>query len=223
MPLIPNFPSSLLQEHMRWHHANHVNDPSQLPTGYGQNFLQFHRQYITKALQWYVQQGYDPQLVAAWQGVPEVIRRSSCYNQGAEARVLYNPRSFATLDQLGLFIEGSNLHGCIHQEAARAFGEEALNDFDIAPRSTMFYNIHGMIDQWYANWERAQGLARGNRAWSAGKSRGAGSREIPGLRAKRGRIMSLKQAPALPLTNGAAKRGIRLSSKKLDAARNRKP
>ena len=160
MPFIPNFPQSLLEEHMRWHHANHVDDPSVLPQGYGQNFLNFHRQFINKVYAWYNAQGYDPRAIAGWRSVPEVIRAAPCYNQAAEARVLSNPRSFATVDQLGLFIEGSGLHGCIHQEAARAFGEPALNDFDEAPRTTMFYNIHEMIDQWYRNWEQAAGVAR---------------------------------------------------------------
>ncbi|NBD27501.1 hypothetical protein [Paenibacillus glycinis] len=189
MPFIPNFPQSLLEEHMRWHHANHYDDPSQLPPGYGQSFLNFHRQFINKVYQWYNQQGYDPRLIAGWQGVPEAIRNTRCYNQAAEARVLNNPRSFASADQLGLFIEGSNLHGCIHQEAARIFGESALNDFDEAPRTTMFYNIHFMIDQWYRNWEQAVGVARktGGRA-SSGVKRDIGGKNAGKSGTKRGRI-----------------------------------
>ena len=61
---------------MRWHHANHHDDPSQLPLGYGQNFLNFHRQFINNVYQWYNQQGYDPRLIAGWQGVPEAIRNT---------------------------------------------------------------------------------------------------------------------------------------------------
>ncbi|QHW31596.1 hypothetical protein GZH47_12590 [Paenibacillus rhizovicinus] len=241
MPIIPNFPQSLLQEHMRWHHANHYNDPSQLPPGYGLNFLQFHRQFINKVYQWYNGQGLDPQLVAGWQGVPEAIRNTPCYNQQAEARVLYNPQSFASADQLGLFLEQSNLHGCIHQEAARIFGEPYLNDFDIAPQSTMFYNIHGMIDQWYRNWERATGNARaaGNKP-AAGSARGrsgrsAGSAERLTAKTKRGNVSGAAQAPkgplrsgpqstpAQPFIKGAARPGIHLYSKKPGAGRNRKP
>lgn len=190
MPIIPDFPQSLLQEHMHWHHANHYDDPSQLPPGYGLNFLQFHRQFINKVYQWYNAQGLDPRLIAAWQGVPEAIRNTPCYNRQAEARVLYNPQSFGSADQLGLFLEQSNLHGCIHQEAARIYGEPYLNDFDLAPQSTLFYNIHGMIDQWYRNWERATGNARGAGSnASAGSARGrSGSRLAAGTRAKRSAV-----------------------------------
>jgi len=102
--------------------------------------------------------GYDPAFVQPWQEVPAAIRNSPCYNQAAEMRIRFNPQSFATVDELGAFIEGSNLHGCIHQEGARVFGEPELNDFDVAPRITYFYNIHRMIDGWYQQWERAKGL-----------------------------------------------------------------
>jgi hypothetical protein len=42
--------------------------------------------------------------------------------------------------------------------AARLYNQPELNDFDLAPRNTEFYNIHGLIDQWYINWERAWGI-----------------------------------------------------------------
>ncbi|MCQ6562479.1 tyrosinase family protein [Paenibacillus mendelii] len=158
MPTIPNFPPALLEEHRRWHHENHQADPNNLPPGYGERFLQFHRNYIGRALQWYNQMGYDPRLVAPWQEVPAAIRNSPCYNQAAEMRIRFNPQSFASADELGALIEGSNLHGCMHLEAARIYGESDMNDFDLAPRNTIFYNIHTMIDGWYQQWERAKGL-----------------------------------------------------------------
>lgn len=157
MSRIPNFPQSLLDEHKNWHHARHnvnINNP---PPGYGLEFLQFHRDFIGRAQAWYRQNGLDPNLIEAWVSVPEAIRRTPCYNQAAEARVLFRPESFASADELGRFIESSNLHACIHQEGARLFGEPELNDFDYAPRHTEFYNIHNMIDRWYRNWE---GLGR---------------------------------------------------------------
>ncbi|WP_274648837.1 hypothetical protein [Paenibacillus humicola] len=194
MPFIPNFPPALLEEHRRWHHANHHTDPSQLPPGYGREFLNFHRQFIAKALQWYRQQGYDQRLVAPWTSVPEGIRSAPCYNRQAEARILNNLQSFATADELGLFIEGSNLHGCMHQESARVFGEEMMNDFDTAPESTIFYNIHGMIDNWYKNWESVSGVhvsgrsqMRGGAARMKRRPGSAGAGGLRGASAKRGR------------------------------------
>ncbi|WP_020619732.1 hypothetical protein [Paenibacillus daejeonensis] len=159
MPAIPNFPPELLAEHRNWHHARHQVNTNNPPPGYGLDFLQFHRQYIAKARQWYLQQGYDPGLIQPWGLPPEQIRRSPCYDVAAEQRITMNPRSFASADELGRFIEASGLHNCIHQQAALYYNEPALNDLDIAPGSTVFYQIHGMIDRWYAEWLAASGMS----------------------------------------------------------------
>lgn len=238
MPNIPNFPASFLEEHKRWHHSHHHNDPSSLPAGYGQEFLNFHRQFIRKVLQWYSQQGYDQRLVSAWQNVPEPIRNTACYDQNAEYRVRNNPRSFASADELGIFLESSNLHGCIHEEAARIYGEEALYDFDIAPQTTMFYNIHGLIDQWYQQWERAMGYRSGNGENGRildthgqavrGKGRGWHGNRTKGkiiARSKRSELSSGKQAvrsraKSRPLTRTSVKRGTHRYSTKPVSARS---
>lgn len=162
MPTIPNFPPQLLEEHRLWHHANHVNGTF-VPVGWGERFLRFHRQFIRRALSWYEQQGLDPRWVAPWPQVPDAIRRAPCYNWAAENRIVNQPESFATLDELGRFMESSQVHACIHMTAARIYGEPDINDFDVAPRNTVFYSIHGLIDNWYKNWEQATGQQRGRR------------------------------------------------------------
>lgn len=157
MPLIPNFPRALLDEHRVWHHANHVVPGTVPPPGFGERFLRFHRDYIYRAHDWYVRQGYDPRLIAGWPEVPEMFRRTICYDAAAEHRVQHNPLSFRTMDELGSFIE-MKLHGCFHDMAALLLKQPELSDFDLAPRHTEFYNIHFLIDLWYANWERAWGV-----------------------------------------------------------------
>lgn len=157
MSRIPNFPQNLIDEHRNWHHARHNVDINNPPPDYGLEFLQFHRNFIARALSWYNQNGNDPRLVEPWTSVPEAIRRAPCYNQAAESRILYQPESFATADELGRFIESSNLHACIHQQSAQLYGDPDINDFDVAPHDTVFYNIHGMINNWWKNWE---GLGR---------------------------------------------------------------
>jgi len=116
MPLIPNFPRQLLEEHRAWHHARMSVNPAFPPPGYGTDFLEFHRSFIRRALDWYRQQGLDMRLVEPWTVPPEPIRASPCYDRAAEARILRMPGSFASADELGLFIEG--LHNCIHEQAA---------------------------------------------------------------------------------------------------------
>ncbi|MGU3471444.1 hypothetical protein ACLBWT_09880 [Paenibacillus sp. D51F] len=153
--IIPDFPSDLLEEHRRWHHANHIMNNNNPPIGWGDKFLNFHRQYIRKVLDWYRGQGLDMSLVAPWSEVPQGIRMSSCYDGNGEMRVRYQPQSFATADDLGRFIE--HIHACIHDAGSEVLGEPILRDLDIAPRSTYFYQIHGLIDNWYSNWQRSQG------------------------------------------------------------------
>ncbi|QMV42977.1 tyrosinase family protein [Cohnella cholangitidis] len=157
MPRIPNFPQDLLVEHRNWHNARHKVNTNNPPPGYGLEFLRFHRDFVGRALAWYRQNGLDPSLVEPWVSVPEEIRNAPCYDQAAEARILFQPESFATADELGRFIESSNMHACIHQQSAQLYGDGGINDFDMAPSNTVFYNIHGMVDRWWRNWE---GLGR---------------------------------------------------------------
>ncbi|MFC5699734.1 hypothetical protein ACFPVX_00450 [Cohnella faecalis] len=165
MPIIPNFPERLLEEHKRWHHARHSVDITRPPSGYGLDFLQFHRNYIRKAIAWYVKNGGDAALVAPWTSVPEEIRRSPCYDVDAERRILTQPETFATADELGRFIESSGLHGCMHQQLSELLGEPEINDFDTVPRHTEFYNIHGMVERWYQNWEGMGRFRNGLSYW----------------------------------------------------------
>ena len=157
--LIPTFPADLLEEHRVWHHTHHVFNNDNPPIGWGERFLSFHRQYIRKVLAWYRSQGYDMSLVAPWSEVPPGIRASSCYDAAAEMRIRYQPQSFATADELGRYM--GHLHDCIHDAGSVVLNEPTLKDLDIAPRSTYFYQLHGMIDNWYANWERSQGITPG--------------------------------------------------------------
>jgi len=164
MPIIPNFPAELLEEHRNWHRAHHMQMMNPGP-GYGFEFLEFHRNFIGRALNWYAASGFDRRLVEPWTTVPEPIRQSYCYNRPAEERLMLHPESFRSADELGLVVVASGIHGCIHEQAAQLFGEPELDDFDFAARYTTFYRIHGMIDQWYRNWESLGRFREGVTHW----------------------------------------------------------
>lgn len=209
MPAIPNFPPELMAEHRNWHRARHQVDTNNPPPGYGRDFLQFHRQYIAKVRPWYLQQGYDPSYTQPWTLPPEPIRQSPCYNLAAEQRITMNPRSFASADELGWFIESSGLHNCIHQQSALYYNEPALNNLDIAPGSTVFYQIHGMIDRWYSEWEAATGMSTtpAQRAVRRPGRRGGARNSRAGLRSA---STKRSQPPGKrPLSLSSAPRGSR--------------
>ncbi|MFS0725945.1 hypothetical protein [Paenibacillus sp. 1P07SE] len=209
MPAILNFPPELMTEHRNWHHARHEIDTNNPPPGYGLDFLQFHRQYIAKARQWYLQQGYDPALIQPWVLPPEAIRQSSCYDLGAEQRITMNPRSFASADELGRFIEASGLHNCIHQQSARYYNEPALNNLDIAPGSTVFYQIHGMIDRWYAQWEAAAGMTGPSRSGSTP------ARRASPAAGQAARHRKSRPSRVLPVKPGQARGGRRTAASRV--------
>jgi len=173
LPLIPNFPPALLMEHRNWHRAHHQQMMNPGP-GYGIEFLEFHRNYIGRVLNGYAASGLDPRLVEPWPSVPEPIRQSYCYDKAAEDRVTRHPETFRSADELGLFIVASGLHGCMHEQGALLFGEPGLNNFDVASGYTTFYRIHGLIDQWYRNWESQGHFRNGITHW-CGKFGGKGS------------------------------------------------
>ncbi|TDJ00723.1 MAG: hypothetical protein E2O76_04565 [Caldithrix sp.] len=53
--------------------------------------------------------------------------------------------NFGSLDELGRFLEWS-LHGFLHNAAAGMWNEQILLSFQ-SPRSTYFWQLHGLIDQ----------------------------------------------------------------------------
>ena len=61
--------------------------------------------------------------------------------------------NFPTLDSLGRFLEWG-LHGWLHQASAQMWNEPVLLTFE-SPRSTYFWQLHGLIDHWRQSWINA--------------------------------------------------------------------
>jgi hypothetical protein len=180
MAIIPNFPQNLLDMHHHWHDPSaHPGAPGgrQHPfgtTGAGLEFLQFHRDFVTQFHAWYDVQPFgtapfnvapfltqaDAQAaVAPWTSIPAEIKNGAVTGWGGvqvaqEARLTTLSPPFASADDLGTYIEGG-IHGWIHGAAAAAFNEPIVGTFH-SPLSTYFYGIHGLVDYWWRQWERAQ-------------------------------------------------------------------
>lgn len=154
MARIPNFPKSLLVEHASWHR----NMSMDMRDGDGLEFLGFHRYFLTKALNWYKMQGLKSQMVRPWSSIPVEIKRHPRWNrrlQNAENRIINNLGSFRSSDGFGLFLQTSSLHNTVHEIGSIVFNEPDFDEILLSPRSTYFYNWHGLIDNW---WRKGQSL-----------------------------------------------------------------
>lgn len=165
MALIPNYPQALLDEHHHWHDPNaHAGSPGARQNGFGApggglEFLQFHRDYVQRFHAWYDPQPFaDQAAVAPWNVIPPTLKVSGTGWNGTRAaqenRIMTNAPPFASADLLGTYIEGG-LHGWLHNASATIFNEPILAEFH-SPRSTYFYQIHGLVDKWWQQWETAQ-------------------------------------------------------------------
>lgn len=159
MARIPNYQQSLLDEHFLWHSNMNMN----IRAGDGIEFLRFHRNFLRKSLRWYNAQGLNPRSVEPWSSIPLEIKMHPGWTrtlQEAETRITRNLASFESSDELGIFLLTSSLHDAIH-----AIGAEVYNDVDfglirLAPRSTLFYNWHRLIDRWWREFQRIKKVRR---------------------------------------------------------------
>ncbi len=163
MAIIPNFPQNLLDMHHAWHMAGmHAGFPTRsIPAGNpgsGTEFLTFHKNYVAQVHMWYDTQPFaDPPAVAPWTVIPIALKdptktfwSSSLANQ--ETRITTNAPPFGTADELGIFIE-AGIHNWIHGATATVFNEPEVQTLH-SPRSTYFYNIHGLVEYWWDQWVR---------------------------------------------------------------------
>jgi hypothetical protein len=150
MATIPRFPEIFLREHATWHRDMRMG--MGMRSGDGAAFLEFHRTFMQKCLEWYRTKGLDAKLVQPWSSIPPEIKRHPRWNrrlQDAENRITTNLSSFNSHDELGQFVQSSTLHDSIHVIGATVFNDGNFGLLPLAPRSTLFYNWHGMIDNWW--------------------------------------------------------------------------
>jgi hypothetical protein len=139
--------SGLLHEHHTWHSGGRS------PTEQGKDFLVFHRNFLAKMAREGRALGLGRALMMPWTAVPAELKQSrygwTTALQNAETRISTNNPPFANENELGTFIE-TGIHGFLHNAAGRHFAEPDLLDAEVAPRSTIFFQIHGLVDYWWS-------------------------------------------------------------------------
>jgi hypothetical protein len=152
MATIPNFPQRFLEEHATWHNNMGMGRRS----GDGIEFLEFHRNFIKKALEWYDARGMNPTLVQPWSAIPSEMKRHPRWNnrlQEVENRMTRNLSSFNSGDELGRYLLTTRLHDAVHVLGSEVYDDEDFGLISLAPQSTLFYNWHGLIDNWWKQLE----------------------------------------------------------------------
>jgi hypothetical protein len=162
--IIPNFPEALAALHHHWHNA--AAHPGSGPgrqhpmgtPGAGLEFLTFHRDFVQQVFAWMATQSFPSPLdVAAWTAIPPELRNPSVgwspVLSQQEIHITTNNPPFASADDLGTFIE-VGIHSWIHGATALAFNEPVVGTLH-SPESTYFYKIHGLVDYWWQQWQRA--------------------------------------------------------------------
>jgi len=166
MPTIANYPASLLAEHTNWHmHPGHPESGGRafLPgsPGSGLEFLTFHRAFMQHFHTWYdAPPGSNQAAVAPWTAIPPELKTAAAgWNStwaSQETRITTNNPPFATADELGIFIETGIHNGFLHNAAATVYNEPLLFSPMTSPESTHFYQLHGLITNWWNHWAGVQ-------------------------------------------------------------------
>lgn len=162
MTIIPNLPDSLMDLHHHWHQAAaHPGagggrlHPMGTPGG-GLEFLTFHKDFMAQVFAWMATQTFNPPLdIAAWTAIPAALKTvAGGWSIGLatqETRLVSGAPPFASADELGTFIE-VGIHGWIHGAVANVYKEPVVGTLH-SPQSTYFYQIHGLVNHWWAQWQ----------------------------------------------------------------------
>jgi hypothetical protein len=153
VPTINDLPQAFIDEHHAWHHAGGHT---------GVEFLRFHGDFVRRVVEWYVGTGHNPADVQPWAEVPSQVRAVPGWDdiaphvvRATNERAFEVPAppgdftaSFADEEAFGRFVRDVVHDPFLHGAASVAFNEPILNDFHTSPRSTRFYRLHGMIEEW---------------------------------------------------------------------------
>ena len=172
MAIINNIPDALVMEHMNWHDlagqpnkgGRKINPwpPGAISpaAGSGEEFLKFHRSFMDQFFKWVSSLPANQRPSAAalkpWKAVPATLKQSRFgwnLQVARDTARLLHPETFATLDELGSFVEWG-IHGFLHGASALRWNEAVLNSME-SLRSTHFYQIHGLVDSWRQKWVNA--------------------------------------------------------------------
>ena len=173
-----------VEDRPKWSQAreHYLNPKFVTEKGSGREFLEFHRMMV-RHFRWLIENtpGHNYVFIP-WTDVPDWLRAgpdnprgfSDEYlaEQNTKTSNLINNNSASTADQLGSFLEstdvydssGLNFHNHSHgliagyeYKAGSGYEGAEMDDFATAHYNEHFWNLHGLLDETYASWQRAHG------------------------------------------------------------------
>ena len=169
MSIIQNISQALIDEHIPWHAlpGNPVAGGRAInpwpPTGggpaagSGEEFLVFHQGFVQRFRDWVETLPANDRpaqaSIESWKVIPPMLRMGMLGWNAALAQDelrLADMSNFSTLDELGRFLEW-DIHGFLHNSAAGMWNEPVLLSYE-SPRSTYFWQLHGLIEMWREQW-----------------------------------------------------------------------
>lgn len=170
MAIIQNIPIEFVQDHVNWHSYPGYMDKkgrrvipwpegsAEPAKGSGREFLEWYHTYLEKFYSWVQDlpenERPQPESIAPWTEIPFAMKTSMLdWNAqlAAEEEKTRRLGAFATLDDLGIFIEWK-FNGWLHKTAALLWNEPILISLE-SPRSTYFWQLHGLFDHWMKQWQ----------------------------------------------------------------------
>ncbi|MDE0245838.1 MAG: hypothetical protein OXM59_10915 [Gammaproteobacteria bacterium] len=132
----------------------------------GARFLTWHSEFILRFHELLKtvtdDQQPDRAAITAWTAVPDELKRDIEFLsqtvkwdadwEQLEMKLQTDIGSFQSLDDLAREVNG--LHGFLHLAVAHVHQEPHITDINNAPRSTYFWQIHGLVELWHLNWRR---------------------------------------------------------------------
>ena len=139
---------AMLNEHAEHHH-------------HGAEFLTWHSEFIARfaSLLNSLPEADRPakESIEPWTEIPEALKKASIWKtewDEREDRLQGDIASFKSLEELANFI--NPLHAALHGAVAEVYNDPNIASVETAPRSTYFWQLHGLIERWYQKWRSAQ-------------------------------------------------------------------
>ena len=126
----------------------------------GAEFLTWHSEFIARfeTLLQSLPEADRPaeESIEPWSEIPEDLKTATMWKSEwdeRENRLHGEIASFKSLEELATYI--NPLHGVLHGAVAEVYGDTNIASVSRAPRSTYFWQLHGLVEHWHQEWRSA--------------------------------------------------------------------